>query len=227
MERVENYLRRTLKNLPENHPERDSIFRLLQGVQEHVRHITRWPEQLSEPRVWSDEEKAALLKDGAFIYLPTGETIRSQIAAKKLLGFVVDGGFEIEGRNRLLDFPSRPMEVAIYPDPERFLASESLYAVQRRTGVENIIKILPEASEATEVLIRLAETTEGKFEWPGIRHVRGLSYAIAIRTSTPTDEVGKCSAAVVLGNFSGFQVHGHPVNDNNWLIQTALWLVPA
>ena len=68
---------------------------------------------------FTDNSKAALLKDGAVIYQLAGQTIEAQTGLQRKKGrpsfySVVNGG------NRLVGRPSRLSEVAIYPDPERF-----------------------------------------------------------------------------------------------------------
>lgn len=88
-------------------------------VQQSQEVTTTQTDFYGKPMVFSEEEKKTLLADGAVIYLPTRETIKSQKAAKRPFRYIFNSQ-EVNDRDRLTDFPSRPIEVAIYPDPEKF-----------------------------------------------------------------------------------------------------------
>lgn len=81
-------------------------------------------ETVSLREAFSDEEKRVLKEDGAVIYALTGTTIPAQreLQAKKgkpSFWYVVEAG------DRLLALPSRKIEVAIFPDPQRFFVPDS------------------------------------------------------------------------------------------------------
>ncbi len=76
--------------------------------------------KLQEFRPFTDQEKEALIRDGAVILSLTGEAIEGQIASGRLFGHVV-----VDRRDRLFKLPSLKAEVAIYPDPRRFFIPRS------------------------------------------------------------------------------------------------------
>lgn len=153
-------------------------------------------EKLIANKGWSNEEVMTLIMDGATTYYPTGETVRSQILAEKKLCYQL-GSYKINGRDRLLDWPSRSLEVAIYPDPDRFFVPGSLNQakckqkmlietdvtkLRKRLGMENIDIIFPEASEAIEVFFQ-------HYEAVGMR-LLGRDYNFLwMRTATFTNNV--------------------------------------
>lgn len=231
---VSRFLQETLGKIPEGHPDRQGISSMLTDAQKYI-STRSFPEQLPKPITWSDEEREVLVKDGTVLYLPTGETINGQRQNNRPFWYVA-GGYVIDGRNRLLDFPSRPIEIAIYPDPERFfvpgsfdkskarqedLILEDRDQLRKRTGLENLDQILPEASEATERIFDYLDKT-------GIR-LLGQDYGYRwLRTNTPTNKFGSRFADV--GYFLG--VDGLRVGDFSRDrgapdLGAARWVVPA
>lgn len=147
---------------------------------------------------YTDEEKRILKEDGAVIYSLEGETIQVQREGGRKFWYVVDAG------ERFLTLPSRVMEVAIYPDPERFFVPDSFNKTKAqqeelvrkdgqelrvRLGIGDLEEILPEAPEATEVLFKHLDET-------GVR-LLGENYGYRyIRTNTPINSVGSIVAHV-------------------------------
>lgn len=155
---------------------------------------------------FTDQERKALIKDGAAILRLTGETIESQLKARKLFGFVTRGG------NRLLKTPSIRTEVAIYPSPNRFfipnsgnkdlrtqerLAKKDGQELRKKLGLkdDSLTVIIPsQASTLTELIFKyLDETTKkGKGVW-----LFGPDYGCLFgRTKHIVDEFGFLVAAV-------------------------------
>ncbi|MDO8618888.1 MAG: hypothetical protein Q7R49_02975 [Candidatus Daviesbacteria bacterium] len=210
----------------------------LPGTQIEVATMVQ-PEVLGEPLRFTDEERKALVDDGAVLYLPTGETIKAQQSAKRPFWYITDG-YKESGRNRVTEFPSRPIEVAIYPDPERFfvpdtsskttdqqiaLVEQDAHALREKLGLPNIGEVLPEASEATEVLFK-------HFDATGVR-ILGQDYMkdgywSYIRTNTPTNKEGSSVAHV--GGWSagrGLRVGGWYRGPGHVVIHAARWVVPT
>lgn len=190
-------------------------------------------------RAWSTEEKRALVEDGAVIYPSTETTIRTQRLGGQPFWYVVKA-FQLKGKNRLLDYPSRLTEVAIYPYPDRFLVAksikekvpaqreilfENLLEVQRRLGLENLAQTLPEAAEATEIIFR-------HFHATGER-ILGMNYKDRwMRTATPTEEVSDSYMGVHVAHVGEWAVPGLVVDQ--WrernvehTLGAACWLVPV
>ncbi len=197
------------------------------------------PEVIGEAIKFTDEERKALVDDGAVIYLPTGETIKAQKSARRPFWYIADG-FKENGVNRLTEFPSRPIEVAIYPDPERFFVPESnskttdqqialveqdAHALRERLGLPNIGEVLPESSEATEVLFK-------HFDATGVR-ILGQDYMkdgywSYIRTNTPTNKEG--SGVAFVGGWDaadGLDVFDWLRDASDVYFHAARWVVPT
>lgn len=200
--------------------------------------LTTQPEVLGEAIRFTDEERAVLTGDGAVIYLPTGETIQVQRAARKPFWYVSDG-YQEGGNNRLTEFPSRAIEVAIYPDPGRFfvpetasrttdqqiaLVEQDARALRERLGLPNIDEILPEAPEVTEVLFK-------HFNATGVR-ILGQDYMkdghwSYIRTNTPTDKEGANVAYVGRWRTDlGLYVFDWNRDHSHVSLHAARWVVP-
>src|SRR3989344_5778047 len=82
------------------------------------------PETVHLREAFSDKEKHVLEGDGAVVYALTGITIPAQEAARRekrkpSFWYIVEAG------DRLTVLPSRTIEVAILPDPERFFVPYS------------------------------------------------------------------------------------------------------
>ena len=182
-------------------------------IQSHLTALQKEQVRLSDPEVpgkiltFTDKERKALTDDGAVIYLPKGETIRGQKSARRTFWYITDG-YKEGGKNRLTEFPSRRIEVAIYPDPEKFfvpdtfnkdtdrqtvLIEQDADSLRKRLGLENITEILPEASEATEVIFRYFDKTAVRLLGRDYMRDGHWSY---IRTATPTNKEGSFVAYV-------------------------------
>ena len=188
------------------------------------------PEQMQTIN-FSEKTKEALTSDGAVLYLPKSKSLKDQQREGRNFGFIVDAS-----SRRFLTLRARPIEVAIYPDPQRFFVPESFNkaknkqeelvkddadALRKRLGVEDITEIIPEVSEATEIL----------FEHLGEAGIRllGKDYDyLYMRTNTPTNESGSYVASV--GYFSaliGPYVLDWNVDEGFPSIGAARWVVPA
>lgn len=165
-----------------------------------------------EFRPFTDQEKQALLKDGAHFIDLTGETIEDEQGSGRLFGYIINGG------DRLLKAPSINAQVAIYTDPKRFFvpnsgnkdlaAQEKLVEkdgqeLRERLGLkdEGVDVIIPDqASTLTELTFKyLDETTQkGKGVWlfgPDYAAAQGLSFVYG-RTKNPVNESGSYVADV-------------------------------
>lgn len=196
-------------------------------------------EVLGEAIRFTDEERAALIGDGALLYLPTGETIKAQKAARRPFWYVNDG-YKEGGKNRLTEFPSRAIEVAIYPDPKRFfvpetaskttdqqivLVEQDAHALRERLGLPNIGEVLPEASEATEVLFKHFDATNVRILGQDYMKNGYWSY---IRTNTPTNKEG--SHVALVGDWyadDGLHVLDWDRDYGDVRIHAARWVVPT
>lgn len=192
---------------------------------------------------FTDEERKVLIDDGAYIYLPTGETIRGQQQADKPFWFVNEGYVvDEDGKNRLLDFPARRIEIAIYADPkdpERFfvpgsfnkntdqqdkLRAKDSEDLRKRLGFLGITMIRPEAPEVTEVMFKhFAETGVRLLGEDWIKD----GYWRYIRTNTPTNKSGSDLASV--GHWyadDGMNVHDWDRDRGRVDLGGARWVVP-
>jgi len=204
-----------------------------------VQELTAQPEVLGEAIRFTDEEREALIGDGAVLYLPTGETIKAQKAARRPFWYITDG-YKENGKNRLTEFPSRAIEVAIYPDPERFfvpdtsskttdqqiaLVEQDAHALRERLGLPNIGEVLPEASEATEVLFRHFDATNVRILGQDYMKDGYWSY---IRTNTPTNKEG--SRVALVGGWDagrGLRVPDWDRDSGHVGLRGARWVVPT
>lgn len=164
---------------------------------------------MSELIGWSDEEKQKLQRNNIFVCALSGETIRDQILVRNPL-YSAAAGFEVEGRNRLLDHPSRIMEIAVYQDPRKFfvprsfghfnewqeLVSGDQKKLRKKLDVNNLNEIIPEAPEITQLVFRLYEASRGRI----ILFGKDYDYRL-VGTNTPTDESG--SHIAVVGDWFG------------------------
>lgn len=198
-----------------------------------------FPKEEGEAITFTDEEKRVLVRDGAVIYLPAGGTIRGQKSAGRPFWHITDG-FKLDGRNRLTEFPSRSIEVAIYPDPERFFVPDTLSKttdqqtalveadarfLRERLGLPNIGEILPEASEVTEALFKHFDATNVRLL--GQDYMRN-GYWSYIRTSTPTNKESSRVASVGRWSAGGGVGVGGWHRDKGYVhIRAARWVVPT
>lgn len=202
------------------------------------------PEQEVDTVAFTDQEKEALKhirKTEPVFYLPTGETIRSQQGNRRMN--VYPAGYEEEdGTNRLLDYPSRKIEVAIWADPkkpEEFfipgsfnkttdqqdkLRAKEAEKLSKKPGLSGITIIRPEASEVTEVMFQ-------HFDKTGVR-LLGQDwvkdgYWRYIRTNTPTTKFGSSLAHVGSFGAGGGPGVGDWGRDKGRVrIGVAFWVVP-
>ena len=172
-----------------------------------------------EYRPFTDPEEQAFKKDGAYFIDLTGETIEDQREAKRLFGYVTDGG------NGLLKLPSIKARVAIFPDPKKFfipnsgnkslptqeeLAKKDGQELRKRLGLKDdgVDVIIPDqASTLTELTFRyLDETTKkGKGIWlfgPDYAVAQGLDWVYG-RTKNPVYESGSLVAGVGVADPGG------------------------
>lgn len=200
---------------------------------------TTQPEIPGKAITFTDEERRALVDDGAVLYLPTGETIRGQKNDRRPFWYVADG-YKDHGKNRLTEFPSRRIEVAIYPDTEKFFVPDSFskttdqqialveqdaQTLRERLGLPNIGEILPEAPEVTEVLFKHFDATNVRLLGQDYIHDGCWSY---IRTSTPTNKEGSDVAGVgAWAADAGLRVAGWARDEGPVFVGAARWVVPA
>ena len=184
---------------------------------------------LQEFRPFIDQEKEALIKDGAHFIDLTGETIEDEQKAGRLFGNVTDAG------DRLLKLPSVKTQVAIFPDPKRFFipnsgnknlptqeksAKKDGQELREKLGLkdDSLDVIIPDqASTLTELLFKyLDETTKkGKGVW-----LFGRDYGYLYgRTKNPINESGSYVAFVGPGGPDGGVGVGNwdRVNGHDWI----------
>lgn len=191
-----------------------------------------------EVKTFPRGEKKVLQKDGAVIYLLRRETIRAQRQAGEPFWHIAVG-FELgEGKDSVLDATSRLIEVAFYPDPSRFFVqgsfnksmakqkivlAEDLEEIKRRTGLEIIDQIFPEAPEATQVMFRHFKETSGRVRLLGKNYIH--QYISTITPITPS----RSHFAVVGAWFegSGVDVSNLGIDSASSSIGAARWIVPV
>lgn len=187
-------------------------------------------EQSVEPIRHSDKDRVALVKAGAKLIIPQGLSLQAQRGAGRLFWHIVDGGREF------ITLKPRPIEVAIFPDPAEFfvpgsfdktktdqerLLADDVQVLRERLGLENVTGILPEVSEATQVIFEhfdgLTDKDDRLF---GPRY--GFKY---MRTNTPTNLSGS-----VVGSFlavNGLYVYDFRAGRGDPSLGAARWVVPA
>lgn len=203
------------------------------------------PERFAQSEVsckaiaFTDEEKEALKNDGAVIYLPTGETIKSQKDNGRSFWYIANG-YQKNGKNRLTEFPARRIEVAIYPDPERFfvpgsfsqttdqqiaLVKTDAHSLREKLGLPNIDEILPEASEVTEILFKHFDATSIRILGQDYFKDGYWSY---IRTNTPTNKEGSGVASIgAWAAVGGLDVFDWDRSGTRVRVGAARWVVPT
>jgi hypothetical protein len=160
---------------------------------------------------FTQEEKEKLRAEGALIYAIGEETVAEQMQRN-------DGFWNIRHENEAeyLEVPARRMEVAIFPDPEKFFVPESYMKdkdeqerllledtgiLRAKLGFDNsVTQILPEIAEATSVIFKHKDTT-------GTR-LLGEEYSCAsIRTNTSHRKDG-WDFKLQVGNFFEGRIEG-------------------
>ncbi|OGD96799.1 hypothetical protein A3F02_00225 [Candidatus Curtissbacteria bacterium RIFCSPHIGHO2_12_FULL_38_9b] len=159
---------------------------------------------------FTDTEWEALIADGALIYRPLAQTIPTQREkqtkkGKKSFSYVVDAG------DRINAVPSRPVEFAIYPAPDRFFVPGSFdrsvkqeerdvagdaQDLRERLGLENITEIIPdEASTLSDITFQHLDATGRWLFGPEYAKAQGLDWVYG-RTKNATNPAGSLVADV-------------------------------
>lgn len=168
-------------------------------------------EQLVLRPRFSDLERNRLLDDCASIYLLSGTTIPQQREAqssqsKPSFWYITDGG------ESLLVLPSLQIEIAIFPDPERFFAPGSFgkntarqeqivredaqRELQARLGLPGVTQIVPdEAATFTDLTFQHLGATGRWLFGSEYAQVYGLSWVYG-RTKNRTNRSGSLVAVV-------------------------------
>lgn len=188
------------------------------------------PEQLLKPITFSERTREVLISDGAVLYLPESKSLKDQKREGRSFRYIVDAS-----SRGFLTLRARPIEVAIYPDPERFfvpkssniakslqeeLQADDARALRQKLGVEDITEIMPEVSEATEVIFEHYDKT-------GVR-LLGMDFRyLYMKTNTPTNKSG--SNVAIVGGFDGRgpSVHGWDVDGGIPGFRAARWIVSS
>lgn len=169
------------------------------------------PEQLVLRTRFSDLERRRLLDDQARIYLLSGTTIPQQREAQAAKGkpsfwYVIDGG------ENLLALPSRQIEVAIFPAPERFFAPGSFgkntarqeqvvredaqNELHARLDLPGVTQIIPdEAATFADLTFQHLDATGRWLFGPEYAEAQGLSWVYG-RTKNRTNRTGSSVALV-------------------------------
>lgn len=200
-----------------SHPELSQIDALIahgQNLLRRIGHAGRESSTAEEQLVlrdrFTDEEKERLLRDGALIYLPLGETIPAQRERQKTKD-KPSFWYVIEAGDRLLALPSKQVEIAIYPDPKRFFVPESFNKnlrrqeelvakdaadLRKRLGLEGISEIIPsEAATLTDITFQHLDATGIWLFGREFASANGLDWVYG-RTKNPTNSAGSVVAYV-------------------------------
>src|SRR3989344_5156354 len=167
-------------------------------------------ERITLRESFTDTEKEALIADGALIYIPKGETIPTQGEAQTRKGkpsfwFVVEAG------HLVLAVPSRQVEMAIYPVPDKFFVPNSFDRsvekqeeavekdaadLRKRLCQESIGEIIPdEASTLTDITFQHLDATGKWLFGPDYVKAQELDWVYG-RTKNPTNKAGSNVACV-------------------------------
>ncbi len=201
-------------------------------------------EQQAKAVIFTDEQKEALndlRETKPYFYLPEGQTLGLQKTRRRMT--VYPAGYEEEeGTNRLWDFPSRRIEVAIWANPERpeeffiphsfsqtadqqdRLRDKEIEVLRKKPGLDGVTIIRPEVSEATEVMFTHFDKTDIRLL--GEAWVKNGLWRY-IRTNTPTTKSGSFLAFV--GAFfagSGPNVYDRRRDGGGAFLGDAFWVVP-
>ncbi|KKQ95123.1 MAG: hypothetical protein A3C27_00750 [Candidatus Levybacteria bacterium RIFCSPHIGHO2_02_FULL_39_36] len=167
-------------------------------------------EQLTIRESFTDVEREALIADGALIYTPLGETITAQKDSRAKKG-KPSFAYLTTSENRLVAVPSRKVEIAIYPAPERAFVPDSFskgvegqdkavavdaVELRQRLGQEGLGQIIPgEASTVTDIVFQHEEATGQWLLGSEYAAAQGLNY-VYTRTKNPTNSTGSDVAYV-------------------------------
>ena len=167
-------------------------------------------EQLILRESFTQEEKEALINDGAVIFELQEETISSQIEAQKakskpLFGYMVDAGEMLTAK------PSRRIQVAVYPDPDKFFVPNSFdksvtkqeervaqdaQDLRQRLNLSQVTEIIPgEAATLTEIVFKHWDATDELLFGKKYATAQGLDLVYG-RTKNPTNSSGSDVALV-------------------------------
>lgn len=236
METVVPFLQQTLRGLPKDHCDRPVVTGLLADVQRQL-WLGSFPVSSTQVSVFPEEARRVLVGDGAVTYLLAGETVRGQRAAGRPFWYVAPG-YEIGGKNRLTDVPSSLVEVAFYPDPDRFfvpgsvdrsrvereaLRLEDRDSLIRRLGNIGVDQVPLEVSGVTELVFKHFDATRGK-----VRLLGGAYGYHWVDTNTPADKKGLHFAYV--GDWKdveGLRIDDWAVDEGAWGLGAGRWIVPA
>lgn len=179
-------------------------------------------------------ERKRLKDDGAYPHLLVGETIGLQREGGRRFWSTWHKGQPIEA------LASRVMEVAIYPEPERFfvpgtfnkpaaereaLVKQDGEDLRNRLKLPGIDEVVPQAPEATEVLFKHLDKTGIYLLGEDYRDTE-TSYYLYMGTKTPTNKEGSNFALVgrfVVGD--GPRVDYFPVGGSYPGLGGARWVV--
>jgi hypothetical protein len=189
---------------------------------------------------FTDEEKKILLEDSAEIYLPTGLTILAQIDAQRVKGKpsfwrLIDGG------NKLVNAHSRKIEVAIYPDPNKFFVPDSFsknlktqeekiakdaQTLRDRLKLQGVTEIIPDrASTLTEVVFQHLDKTGVWLLGGDYAAVHGLDFVNA-RTKNSTRFITDVAHVGIAHPDGGLYVSDMRVNRGFYTVGVARMVVP-
>jgi len=167
-------------------------------------------EQFALRESFTDAEREALIADGAVVYTPKGETIPAQKEdrikkGKPSFWYVVEAGDLVSA------VPSKHVEFAIYPQPDRAFVPGSFNKsidrqeervaadtaeLRKRTGQEGISEIIPdEASTVTDIVFQHEEATGEWLLGSVYAKAQGLDW-VYTRTKNTTNSTGSCVARV-------------------------------
>lgn len=152
---------------------------------------------------FTDSEREALITDGAIIYTATGKSIEAQKEAQTSKNqpsfWDMSGGASAAG-DRLLAVPSRRVDIAIYPEPERFfvpgsfnktleeqeeLVAQDTRDLRKRLNKGSIGVIIPtEASTLTDIVFQHFNETRRWLLGYRYAETQGLN-RVYVRTKNP------------------------------------------
>lgn len=205
---------------------------------------------------FTDKERKALKDDGAVTYLLSGETIADQKSAGRPFGIFADPGYIVRKRNRLTEFPSRRIEVAVYPHPEKIIIKgSSNKTLQEQRGIlkedEDSLKkqlglpieeILAEAPEISQVLFKHFDATGDRLlgpdsflpnRFPNENGLYDLTLPDLVATCTPLSKKPSSTAVVgrwyrdnKVGIYNNLNIYRRENNETTSTVGVIRWVVP-